>query len=285
MNVATAAVTGTTIATFAAQDLKLKSMVLIAESKVQGDLFEEGLGSTFHRYGGEMLGRFDLDDTELPWALEEIGRMRPAAVTLAGWGGWLAETVKSLKANGFRGKIFVPESFAAPSVRAAAGSAARGVLVAGSPFEVDANGAIQAFANAYRARFSEEPDLYAAAGWDTVLVLEAALADHPNLPGEVRQWLRDDVKDIAGVIGHLQFNETGAATKYPRVYRVQRDLALKDHGRWLEEEKQRLAEKRRRLEEERLKILQQMSTPAATDPSSDETDDGIESVGRIASSG
>ena len=279
-----AAVTGTTIATFAAEDLKLDSMVLVAQSKHQGDLLEEGLGSTFDRNGGEMLGRFDLDDATLDWALEEIGRMRPDAVTLAGWGGWLAETVGALKKAGYRGKIFAPESFASPSVREAAGSAARGVLVAGGPFDAgNATGDALAFVEAYRARYGSDPDVYAAAGWDTVLVLDAALTDRPNLPGEARQWMRDDVKDIAGVIGHLQFNETGAATRYPRIYSVQKDLGLMDHSRWLEQEKQRIADQKRKLEEERQRILRQMSqSQPQTVPQSP---DDPAAVDQVASSG
>ncbi|MDA8018526.1 MAG: ABC transporter substrate-binding protein [Thermoanaerobaculia bacterium] len=280
-----AAVTGTTIATFASKDLTLDSMVVVAESKIQGDLFEEGLGSTFDRHGGEVLGRFDLDEAEVSWALEEIGRMRPDAIMLAGWGGWLAEMVTTLRDAGYRGKIFAPESFAAAAVREAAGTDARGVLVAASPFETSAEDPeTQAFVEAYRSRYGSDPDVFAAAGWDTVLVLDAALTGRPNLPGEVRQWLRDDVKDLEGMIGHLQFNETGAATKYPRIYSVKDDLTLQDHGRWLEEEKQRIAEKRRRLEEQRRRLLEQMSQPDDADP--DEEDAGeSQSSGQIASSG
>lgn len=278
-----AAVTGTTIATFASRDLDLDTMVLIAESKQQGDLLEEGLGSTFDRNGGEILGRFDLDEVEMDWTLEELGRMRPDAVTLAGWGGWLAESVKTLKAAGYRGKIFTPESFSAPSVREAAGRSARGVLIASSPFDPSTGDqGTQAFVEAYRTRYDEEPDLYAAAGWDTMLVLDAALAGHPNIPGEMRQWLRDDVKEIDGLIGHLQFNETGATTKYPRVYSVQNDLTLKDHSRWLEEEKQRIADKRRHLEEERRKLLREMAKPA-DDASTGDAD--AQGSSQIASSG
>lgn len=277
-----AAVTGTTIATFAAKDLKLDSMVLVAQSKQQGDLLEEGLGSTFDRNGGEMLGRFDLDDATIDWTVEEIGRMRPDAVTLAGWGGWLSQTVSALKKAGYRGKIFAPESFSSQSVREAAGSAARGVLVAGGPFDpAHASGDALAFVEVYRERYGIEPDVYAAAGWDSVLVLDAALTDRPNLPGEARQWLRDDVKDIAGVVGHLQFNETGAATRYPRVYSVQKDLGLMDHSRWMEEESRRIAEKRRQLEEERQKILQKMAQDAAE--SKDNSDP--EGASQVASSG
>lgn len=277
-----AAVTGTTIATFAAKDLKLDSMVLVAQSKQQGDLLEEGLGSTFDRNGGEMLGRFDLDDATLDWTLGEIGRMRPDAVTLAGWGGWLAETVSALKKAGFRGKIFAPESFSSQSVREAAGSAARGVLVAGGPFDpAHASGDALAFVEIYRERYGTEPDVYAAAGWDSVLVLDAALTDRPNLPGEARQWLRDDVKDIAGVVGHLQFNETGAATRYPRVYSVQKNLALMDHSRWMEQERQRIANQRRELEEKRQRILREMSQ-AKSEPADDSDPEG---ASQIASSG
>lgn len=253
-------VTGTTIANFAAQDMDLESMVLVAESKAQGDRLEEGLGSTFDRNGGEMLGRFDLDDAELSWALDEIRRLRPEAVALAGWGTWLAEMVRALRESGYRGKIFTPESFAAPAVRRAAGDDARGVLVAGSPFDLaEPAGEVAAFVAAYRAKYGEDPDVYAAAGWDAVLVLDAALAGQPNLPGAVREWFRDEVKDIAGLTGHIQFDGSGAATKYPRVYSVQKDLGLADHTRLMAEQRERRAEKKRQLEEERQRLLDRIS--------------------------
>lgn len=277
-----AAVTGSTIASFAAQDMKLKSMVLLAETAAQGDALEEGLGSTFDRHGGEIVGRYDLDDAELSAALAEVGRLHPEAVTLAGWGHWLADTVQALHGAGYRGKIFTPESFSAPSIRAAAGRSARGVMVAGSPFDPEADdGPAHAFAEVYRARYDTEPDLYAAAGWDTVLVLAAALEGHPNLPGAVRQWLRDDVKDITGVIGYLQFNGTGEATKYPRVYSVAADLSLHDHSHWLEQERQRIAERKKILEEKKKAILEQLRNQAAGGNVPDPRADGSQ----VASSG
>lgn len=282
-----AAVTGTTIATFAAQDLDLETLVLLAETRSQGDALEDGLGANFDRLGGEPITRVDADATPLDEAARAISGQAPDAVALAGWGGWLATAVDALRDARYRGKIFVPESFAAPSVRSAVGAAGRGVLIASSPFDAAATTEpTRTFVTAYRERYGQEPDLYAAAGWDTMLVLAAALADRPNLPGEVRQWLRDDVKEIAGVTGHLQFDDTGAITKYPRVYSLARDLSLRDHGRWLEQEKQRIAEERRRLEKERREILERLRSGAAAEEDAGEADEeGFGAGSQVASSG
>lgn len=238
---------GTTVATFAANTLDLDSLVLIAENAAQDEAYGASLSATFERLQGQAVERHVGD---VGAAVSAVRSARPDAVMVAGWGDWLASTVEALRSAGYRGKIFTPESFAAPGILEDAGRDARGVMIAQTAWESGAETeSVRRFFEAWNAVHEGEPGLYAAYAWDAVQVLAAALEDRPHLPGEVRSWIRDLPDGQPGVTGHLQFDESGAATKYPRIYSVADDLELRDHGRWLEREKARIAEEKRKLRE------------------------------------
>lgn len=239
---------GTTVATFAANTLDLDSLLMISESPAANLAYGDSLQATFERLGGEVGGRFV---GEVDQAVHAARSDRPDAVMVAGWGDWLASTVDALRSAGYRGKIFTPESFAARGILEDAGRDARGVMIAQTAWETDADTeTVRRFVDAWSAAHDDDPGLYAAYAWDAFQVLAAALEGRPHLPGEVRSWIRDLPDGEPGVTGHLQFDESGAATKYPRIYSVADDLELRDHGRWLEQEKARIAEERRKLREQ-----------------------------------
>ena len=80
-----------------------------------------------------------------------------------------------------------------------------------------------------------------------MMVLATAMAERPALPSEVRKGLLHDIKDYPGVTGSLQFNEARSVPKIPRVYSIAEDLSLRDHGRFLQAERERIAAEKREL--------------------------------------
>jgi len=90
-----------------------------------------------------------------------------------------------------------------------------------------------AFSDAYRKRFGDEPDEYAAAGYACVQIIAAALsevADEAASPDQARALLRDAVADPAQrfetVLGTVGFDANGdARQQFVTFYRVEASAA------------------------------------------------------------
>jgi branched-chain amino acid transport system substrate-binding protein len=78
--------------------------------------------------------------------------------------------------------------------------------------------AVRSFADAYRARFGEPPDVYSAYAYDAVRVLARAVE-------RAESWEVDAVRDgllgidhYEGVTGPMAFDRNGDVVQYPRLY-------------------------------------------------------------------
>ncbi|HEX9733221.1 MAG TPA: ABC transporter substrate-binding protein [Thermoanaerobaculia bacterium] len=184
----------------------------------------------------------------------------PDAVLVAGYepdvGGWIRE----LRRRGYKGRILSTQAFASPATIHRTGAAAAGVLVSHTAFAPEDDERVASFVERYRARYGGPPGIYAAEGYDAFRVLAAALAGRPALASEVRKGLIHEIKDFPGVTGALQFDETGAVHKIPRVYSIAEDLTLRDHGKWLQAERDRIRVEREKLEKQLQAIRDQAAS-------------------------
>src|SRR5262249_33054935 len=102
-----------------------------------------------------------------------------------------------------------------------AGPAAENVVIPMPHFEPDGDdGPARAFTEAYRARFGETPDGFAAHAYDAVKLLATA-ADR------ARSWDSDDlrrallsIQSYEGATGRMAFDANGDLIQYPRLYVV-----------------------------------------------------------------
>ena len=73
------------------------------------------------------------------------------------------------------------------------------------------------FVKAYRAKYNEDPDIYAAQGFDAVKLLVLAMKEggmaHPD---SVKLGLLN--LDHAGAAGRSSFDEHGDVTRYPQLF-------------------------------------------------------------------
>ena len=82
----------------------------------------------------------------------------------------------------------------------------------GAPFSAeDPRPEAQSFVQAYRARYSEEPDGNAALAYDATMLLASAIEQAGTSRARVRQWLAalDGDSPHAGVTGPISFQASG----------------------------------------------------------------------------
>ena len=253
---------GNKMADFAFRSLDIEKVVIVAEEQSFARGIQEAFSSAFTKQGGEVLEVIDLppNTSDISGLSERVITLEPDAVYLAAYESGVAAMITELRRIEFAGKILTTHAFSSPAAIARVGDAAAGVVLTQSVFEPDSQHAhVQTFVNAYREKYSEEPDLFAAEGYDAMNVLALALKARNELPSQLQRGLRDEVKEFPGVTGAIQFDESNDVRKFPRVYVIGADLSLYDYSKRIEEDRKKLREKQEELKK-RLDALRESAS-------------------------
>ncbi len=174
--------------------------------------------------------------------------LEPEAVYIAAYAPDIAALLSALRNRGYENYIFTTSAFAAPAVIEQQGEAAEGVFLTQTVFEPDSEDAqIQGFVNAYRGTYGLPPDLYAAHGYDAMMVLAEALRKAGPIATDFWKGMTS-IREFEGVTGMIQFDEKGDVQKFPRVYVVE-EGNLVDYEAEVERRRRELLERLRELEQ------------------------------------
>lgn len=248
------------MANFATQTLEISEIVVVAEKQIYAKGIQEVFQQEFERYDGKVIEvvEYPPNTSDYSGLAERVLTINPSAVYLAGFANSMASMISELRRLRYKGRILTGQSFAAPGAIAEAGDAAKGVILTQTVFDVDSDYAhIQSFVKAYKAKYDERPDLWAAHGYDAAMVLAEAMRESA-LPSEVLTGMRA-ISDFPGVTGSINFDEKGDAQKYPRVYIITEELLLADYSAEMERKREEL---RRKLEQLKRKA-QQLDTDSS----------------------
>lgn len=241
---------GTKMGHFATQTLNVKKVVIAASESPYAKGIQQVFRQEFERNGGtvEEVIEYPRNTSDLGGVIDRIMTLSPEAVYLADYADGLVTLLKGLQERGYKGKILTTSSIASGEVLQKAGAAAEGVLFTQSNYDLGSDEAhIQAFVEAYRAKYHEDPDLYAAHGYDAMRVYARALHEGGRRPREFWQGMRS-INSFPGVTGTIQFDEQGDVQKFPRIYIV-KDGQFIDYDKVLEARRKQLDERRRDLEQ------------------------------------
>ena len=242
---------GATMGMFANQKVTInRGVVILAKEDLYAKGIQEVFKSEFEQFGGEVLDLIEFPSVpgDLSGLVERVMTINPDAVYLAAYAEDLAEMITGLRDLGFRGAIFTTSAFAAPEIIAQVGDAADGVYLTQASFDTDSeNPQVRSFVDAFRAKYGSDPDLYAAHGYDTMLVLARAVEEGGTIATDVWRSIRS-IRDFTGATGTIQFDERGDVQKFPRVYVVD-DGVLVDYEARVEAKRRELLDRLRKLEQ------------------------------------
>lgn len=230
------------IGSFASLELKLANAVVVASTDPYAKELVDGFEGEFKRNGGKVLGELAYTDGkgDVRSVVRRALAHHPQAVYLATTGADRAarRVIEGLDRRGFRGVIMTTSAFAAPEVLHETGRGAEGLIFARSAFDpAQKDPRVRAFVQAYRAKYGEDPGMYAAHGYDAMMVLARTVAKEKAVPWDIWEGLKG-LSGYRGVTGFIQFDEQGNAGQFPRVYVV-------EHGKVDEFENLREGVKRR----------------------------------------
>jgi branched-chain amino acid transport system substrate-binding protein len=149
--------------------------------------------------------RFSTGDTDFGAALERIAAADPDSLVLWGNPRETALAVRQLRGMGLRYPVYGFDRLVHPEFLRTAGEHAEGVVAVAAFRPDEANPHWRRFREEYRKSFDEEPDSYAAHGYDAMRVLIEAI----RRAGLNRARIRDaiyELERVPGATGTLTFD-------------------------------------------------------------------------------
>ena len=210
---------GTSMARFA-KDLGLDRVVIISMS----DEFGAGLRDVFtQQYEGrarQVVGAFEFREDDAGRFGEiaaETAKLAPEGVYVVAYENALAAMLPLLVDSDRYPVIMTTSAVTANTVRMA-GDAAENLVYPQSWFDVDSRDpAVAEFVSAYRARYSEEPDLYAAHGYDALKILVRAIDAQGGASSDAVRRGLNAIEDHDGAAGKTTFDRNGDVLRHPRI--------------------------------------------------------------------
>ena len=248
---------GATMGNFATQKLKAEKVVILAKEHPYARGIQQQFGEQFEQFGGEVLELIEFPSvpSDLSGLVERVMTLEPDAVYLAAYAEDLARMIKGLRDLGYKGTIFTTSAFAAPEIIEQVGKPAEGVFLTQAAFDTASENPLVAnFVNSFREKYGVNPDLYAAHGYDSMLVLAQAALESGTIATEFWKGVRA-LRDFEGATGTIQFDERGDVQKFPRVYVVNNGQLI-DYDAEVERRRRALLDRLRDLEKR-----QQSQTP------------------------
>jgi branched-chain amino acid transport system substrate-binding protein len=239
---------GTTMASFAFGKLGIKSAVILAKEEDYAKGIQVVFANEFKRQGGEVLDAIEFPATsDVSGLVERVMTLTPEAVYIAAYAPDVARLLTALRSRGYEKYIFTTSAFAAPAIIEQQGENAEGVFLTQTVFEPESEDPmIASFVNSYRETYGVPPDLYAAHGYDAMMILAEALAKSGPIPSDFWKGITS-IREFAGVTGMIQFDERGDVQKFPRVYVVEEGNLI-DYEAEVEKRRRELLDRLRELE-------------------------------------
>lgn len=214
----TSAAQGEALAGFALRT-GLRRVSTMYDTNEYGTAVELAFVRAFRAGGGVIPGERTFRDGTRDFSryVRALQTERPQALLFAGYPDEGQVFLTQVGQGGVRILLLVPDSFAHPRVVRSLGQTAS-LVVAASFFPESAVPVVGGFVRAYRAKFKEDPDPFAAQAYDAAKLVAAALrrAGVPEAGALDRARVRDAIastRDYPGVTGTLTFDRFGSLTR------------------------------------------------------------------------
>jgi branched-chain amino acid transport system substrate-binding protein len=212
---------GAYMAQLAGDELGLRSVRILAIDNA----FGRGLSAVFRRSfsaGEEPVIQLYSAHGEDHAAVAARAVEAPAdGIYLVGYYSDMARILKEIRKLAPGARVLSTSSFGNPKTLEEAGDAAEGVVFPATVFDPGSDDpAVMRFVARYRESHHADPDLWAAHGYDAVLVAAEAIRRAGGaVPERLAEALRG-IRDFRGASGTLSFDAEGDVVQYPRAYIV-----------------------------------------------------------------
>ncbi|MCI0568149.1 MAG: ABC transporter substrate-binding protein [Acidobacteria bacterium] len=213
---------GAYMAQLAADELHLKRILVLAIDNAFGRGLASVFSKAFHSATPVEVQSYPAHGTDFAALAEQAREWGPDGIYLAGYYNDMAQALKEIRRLDPNVTILSTSSFGNPKTLEAAGEAAEGVIFPAIVFNPESDDpTVARFVKAFRNRYGSDPDLWAAHGYDAVLIAAEAMRNASGAaPERIAQALLS-IRDFPGASGSLGFDTEGDVVQYPRAYIVE----------------------------------------------------------------
>jgi branched-chain amino acid transport system substrate-binding protein len=166
--------------------------------------------------------KFERGDKDFSTQLHMLQNARVDGVVIWGEAAEAALILKQMRAIGMKQPVFGSSRMCYPQLIEAAGAAAEGLVTSAALDPGRNDSKWMQFVKDYRAKYNEEPDAYAAYGYDGMNILIGAVAKAGLNRGKIMDAFREyQGHEYDGVAGHAQFDHTLNNIAPPTMARVE----------------------------------------------------------------
>jgi branched-chain amino acid transport system substrate-binding protein len=219
---------GTSMARFA-RDLGLERVVIFAINNEFGhglrDIFTEQYENKYR----SVIKTYDFDDSQAEGfqaMVDEVKESAPDGIYLLAYLDKQAELLKLIREAGIESVLMGTSAVLAKDLVRLAGDAADNLIYSRSVFDVNSSDpTVSSFVTAYKTKYGQDPDLYAAHGYDALkLLLEAMENGKSSRATDIKLGL-GAIEQYEGAAGATAFDEDGDVVRYPRMFIIQQGVS------------------------------------------------------------
>jgi len=235
---------------FLYDDQDRSSVIIYAEDSEQARGIEPPFRQVFEQaMGGEIVGRVVVGGAN--WEKESADLLAanpPASAYIIAYGDRTVEVLRHLREKRFEGPICACSAFYTGHIVENNPDLLEGVLFPQPAFDIQSEGQlVQDFVNAYREKYQDDPDIYAAHAYDAMrVVIWVANEVEVFTASDIRKSLAFGIKEFPGVTGIIQFNDYGDVHHNPIMFIIKGGQVL-NYKRYIEAEKAKIRERIREI--------------------------------------
>jgi branched-chain amino acid transport system substrate-binding protein len=229
---------GTAMAKFAKEEVGAESVVVFSLKSEWGGGLAEVFTKQYEGRFRKVEKLFEFDETmmdQLPGWVEEAKSMEPDAVYVVAYDQELIQLLQMFDAAGLDA-VRMSTSSVTPDIGRRAGASAENMVYPQVVLDLESKEpAVESFITAFQAKYSHDPDIFAAHGYDAVKLMAAAIREAGSThPRSIRQGL-SGIENYAGAAGRTSFDSKGDVVRYPRIFIVRDGVPtpydkIKDQG-------------------------------------------------------
>lgn len=201
---------GTVMATFASQNLKAKTAIILEDSDSD---YSKGLSKSFVEHftknGGLVTKvlRYSQKDTSYTSQLSEVRKSKPDIIFIPGFHQQVGVILRESKDLQIKSKVLGGDGWDTPELKQIAKGAENGSYISNHYIASGENKKLQSFVKAYKEKFKEEPSAFAALAYDSLYMVRKAIVDaKSNDPEKITAGLAA-IKNFEGVTGVISMDK------------------------------------------------------------------------------
>lgn len=214
---------GKIMAEAAVQQLNIRKVAVLYINNDYGVGITDVFRPTFTAQGGSIVAQeaFAQGVTDFRTQLTKIAATKPDAVYIVGYKE-LGLLLRQARELGIKAQFLSTVMFEDPEILAVAGNAAEGVIYSARAYDPNSDEPhVKEFVGAFKQRYGEEPDIFAAYAYDAIRILVLAIKTGGTSADKIKHALYS-IRDFVGVTGSTSFDANGDVIQ-PAYLKIVRD--------------------------------------------------------------